>query len=137
MPNTINFTEDVFFEEIPFSDILTYCIDWKSYADEFYNGVIDKALDDSVKIFKEFYEKKHTNIFSFSDCPRHLWKFIHSSEKTENWSIALDYKDMYNGKDVAVISDSVELLKIYAKKLFIFSPKSIYYILLCEEKIKN
>lgn len=38
VPNTINFTEDVFFEEIPFSDIITYCIDFKSYADEFYNS---------------------------------------------------------------------------------------------------
>ena len=136
VPNTINFTEDVFFEEIPFSDIVTYCIDFKSYADEFYNGFIYMAFEDSVKFFKELYEKKHTNVFSFSDCPRRLWKFIHSSEKTENWSIALDYKDMYNDKDVAVISDSFELLKIYAEKLFIFSPKNIYYILLCE-KIKN
>ena len=137
VPNTINFTEDVFFEEIPFSDIVTYCIDFKSYADEFYNGFIDMAFDDSVKFFKELYEKKHTNVFSFSDCPRRLWKFIHSSEKTGNWSIALDYKDMYNDKDVAVISDSVKLLRIYEEKLFLFSPKSIYYILLCEKEIKN
>ena len=137
MPNTINFTEDVYFDEIPFSDIVTYCIDFNSYANEFYNGFFDMAFDDSVKFFKELYEKKHTNVFSFSDCPRHLWKFIHSGEKTENWSIALDYKDLYNDKDVAVISDSFELLRIYEVKLFLFSPKSIYYILLCEKEIKN
>ncbi len=95
------------------------------------------AFEDSVKFFKELYEKKHTNVFSFSDCPRRLWKFIHSSEKTENRSIVLDYKAIYNDKAVAVISDSVELLRVYEEKMFLFNPKSIYYILICEEKIKN
>ena len=119
---------------IPVDDVFRHCIDFNKLAEEIYEGNKSEAVSSIKKLLTGFCKYNKISYFSYQSVPELIWKyiFVPDYEKTsfDEDVEALEYADMYNNKNVTVVTDNRISLTKHIENLSTYSIKSIHIIFL-------